>query len=282
MASYSSYKKISPDSLQEANIVDDAKLDYDNGAGPPRGQLYVYSERGFRCHECANTSGCVCQACGRCCNWTVPDRVSTATFEIWSGGGGGPGVVCCNCFQFAMGGGGGNYAQKTIETSPGCTYTVCAGGSWPCSRSHTCGASMGCKSFVQGQNLSNFCVVGGCGGIYCNGDQYAGRINYQSCANCNICGIFGADFGMMGDVGSAPGYSGCQCRARHAWTGAAPMVGKMHYSATTDWCTCGCYVNWPAGGGQAGLSIYCGDTDSSCRGGGVGQGGSGFVRITFS
>jgi len=282
MASYSSYKKISRDSLTDANIVDDAKLDYDNGAGPPRGQLYVYSERGFRCHECASAGGCVCQACGRCCSWTVPDRVNTATFEIWSGGGGGPGVICCNCYNFGSGGAGGNYAQKTIETAPGNTYRICAGGSWPCSRSHTCGAAMGCKSFVQGSGLSNFCVTGGCGGIMCNGDQYQGRTNYQSCANCNICGIFGADFGIMGDVGSAPGTTGCFCRSRHSWTGAGALVGKIHYTATTDWCNCGCYVNWPAGGGASGVNVYCGDSDSACRAGGMGQGGSGFVRITFS
>ena len=84
-------------------------------------------------------SGCCQQANGRCCYWCAPDNVYKVTFEIWGGGGGGPGHTCCNCCSFAIGGAGGNYAIQTIDTNPGCQYSVCAGGSWPCGKSHTCG-----------------------------------------------------------------------------------------------------------------------------------------------
>ena len=60
---------------------------------------------------------------------------------------------------------------------------------------HTCTAGMGCRSYVNGHNLSN-CTDGGCGGWMCNGDAWGPR--HPSCSNCRICGIFGADFGMMG------------------------------------------------------------------------------------
>jgi hypothetical protein len=287
MATYSSYKKIIQDQVP-TNIVSDAKVQ--DGAVMNRGVQWVFSARGMCCHHCANNSGCVCQACGRCCLWTVPSRVSTVTFEIWSGGGGGAGNTCCDCWYRAMGGAGGNYAIQTIETKPGCQYRVCAGGSWPCSKSHTCTAGMGCKSYVTGYNLSNFCVVGGCGAHGCvEGDEW-GQRHQKNCANCGICGIYGADFGSMGTTGNLMGSSMCYCHGRVSFTGAAPFIGKSMSTGMSGFscccchtCSCGCYVNWPAGGGSSGEAVNCGHRDSSpCCAGGVGQGGSGIVKITYA
>jgi len=279
MATYSSYKKLIKDQVPDG-VVTDSKVQ--DGAVMNRGVQYIFSERGLRCHNCANAGGCICQACGRCCLWTVPSRVSTVTFEIWSGGGGGAGNTCCDCYYRAIGGAGGGYATKTVETRPGCTYTICAGGSWRCSGSHTCSASMGCKSYVTGYNLSNFCVVGGCGAWACvEGDEWGNR-HTVNCANCNICGVYGADFGMMGTVGNNTGTSTCRCHGRTQFTGQAPLIGKTHVAAGSEfWCVCGCYVNWPAGGGNSGDSNYCGDPAMCCAKG-SGQGGSGIVRITYA
>jgi hypothetical protein len=155
MATYASYKKVANDSIVDGTITSD---DIAHGNGNNYGVQWIYNERGMRCHECARQSGCCEQANGKCCYWCVPDGVSTVTFEIWSGGGGGPGSTCCNYCMFTIGGAGGNYASKTIATNPGCQYSVCAGGSWPCGKAHTCGAGMGCKSYVNGHNLSNFCA----------------------------------------------------------------------------------------------------------------------------
>jgi hypothetical protein len=141
---------------------------------------------------------------------------------------------------------------------------------------------MGCRSYVTGYNLSNFCVTGGCGAHGCvEGDEW-GRRNRTMCANCNICGIFGADFGMMGTVGNAAGSSMCYCHGRNSFTGAAPIIGRTTATVISEaWFSCGCYVNWPSGGGASGESNYCGEPLQCCAGG-SGQGGSGIVKITFS
>lgn len=279
MATYSSYKKLVEDSIPN-DVVTSEKLEL--GAGMNRGTLFVYSGRGMNCQRCSNNGGCVCQACGRCCQWTVPSGVSTAKFEIWSGGGGGPGNTCCDCHFASIGGAGGNYAQKTIETRPGCSYTVCAGGSWRCNNASTCEAGMGCKSFVTGQGLSNFCVNGGCGGWACIEAGERDPRRGGTCANCGVCGIYGADLGMMGTPGMKQGNGWCHCTGEGSFTGQAPIIGMTHTTqANNAWCSCGCYVNWPAGGGASGVTSYCGD-DDNCNANGVGQGGSGLVKITFA
>ena len=281
MASYASYKKITTAQFDD-NSISGAKLA--PGAGNQACIKYIYADRGLACQACAANGSCCAQSCGRCCLWTVPGNVSKLIFEVWSGGGGGAGQTCCNCCSFSGGGAGGNYAVRSIDTTPGCQYTVCAGGAWPCNKSHTCSAGMGCRSYVNGHNLNNFCVTGGCGGWMCNGDAWGTYDKSYGCANCNICGMFGADFGIMGFVGNRLGHSGCHCQgADHTSTGGAPMIGGMVHqmSITEAWCGCGYYVNWPAGGSSTGLSSYC-DNAEKCCGGGQGQGGSGIVKITFA
>lgn len=278
MATYGSYKQVATESIVDQVVPSNALA---TGAGQAFGVQWIYNERGMACQNCANAGGCTEQANGKCCLWTVPSEVSTVTFEIWSGGGGGAGMMCCNYCSFSIGGAGGNYATKTISVTPGWTYTVCAGGSWPCATSYTCSAGMGCASFVTGCNLSNFCVVGGCGGWMCDGDAWGPRHHDSGCANCNICGYFGADFGMMGSVGLKHGHGACHCYRTTAWTGTAPIIGKTQaVGASETWCACGCYVNWPAGGGMSASSSYCGNWAKNC-GAGMGMGGSGVVRITY-
>jgi len=278
MATYSSYKKISAENLND-NIISQQAIA--NGARPKLSSFFIYNTRGFICRNCANRGSCCEQANGKCCLWTVPDKVSKVTFEIWSGGGGGAGHTCYNCCSFSIGGAGGNYAIKTIATAPGCQYTICAGGSWPCAKSHTCSAGMGCRSFVTGHNLSNFCVVGGCGGWMCNGDAWGPRHHTSGCANCNICGSFGADLGIMGTVGAKLGHGACHCYRTTSFTGQPPVIGLWQGTSASDaWCSCGCYVNWPSGGGMSGVSNYCNNWAKACAGG-SGQGGSGIVKITF-
>lgn len=277
MAVYATYKKVKADQIPSGEITSD---DIALGANVEMGVQWIYNERGLRCHRCSSNGNCCEQANGKCCLWTVPSNVTKVTFEIWSGGGGGAGHTCCNCCSFSIGGAGGNYAVKTINTTAGCQYRVCAGGSWRCDKSHTCSATMGCRSYVNGHNLSNFCVTGGCGGWMCNGDAWGPR-HHHTCANCNICGIFGADFGMMGTTGFRPGFGGCHCWRTMSFAGQAPMIGMTDFVKTTEaWCACGCYINWPAGGGTGGVSSYCGNRAKCCAGG-SGQGGSGIVKITF-
>jgi len=278
MATYGSYKKITEAQLPDNGITSDM---LQAGVGNKFCSFWVKSNRAQACGECANNGGCCCQACGFCCQWTVPNYVSKVQFEIWSGGGGGAGMTCSNCCSYSVGGAGGGYAVKTVSTCPGCQYTICAGGTYRCNKRHNCTGGQGCKSYVNGYNLSNFCVVGGCGGHMCNGDDN-GYAFMQTCANCNICGVYGADFGAMGSTGFKLAHSGCKCQgADYQRGGAAPYIGKYHSNMTNEyWCSCGCYLNWPAGGGASGSSTYCGDAAKCCAGGT--QGGSGIVRVTFS
>jgi hypothetical protein len=140
---------------------------------------------------------------------------------------------------------------------------------------------MGCKSYVNGHNLSNFCVTGACGGWMCNGDAWGQRHAVTNCANCLICGIFGADFGMMGGMGIKAGTTTCRCHGQTGWTGAAAGMGVYAGTTTNEaWCACGCHIVWPSGGGTPGTSSYCGNWAKCCAGG-SGQGGSGIVKITF-
>ena len=279
MATYSSYKKLQDDQIPD-NVVNTANIR--PGDGNNYGVQWVYPERAMLCHSCANNSGCVCQACGRCCEWVVPSNVGTVTFEIWSGGGGATGNTCCGCCSHSIGGAGGNYAVKTVDTSPGCTYTVCSGGSWRCSKAHNCTAGMGCRSYVTGFGLDNFCTHGGCPGWMCNGDAWGPRTNSAQCANCGVCGIFGADFGIMGTVGAMFGRGYRHCMHKTSFTGQAPFIGKMYAGGTRNaQCQCGCYVNFPSGGGTSGLSACRSTNAQMCCAGGVGQGGAGIVKITF-
>ena len=278
MATYASYKTLTADNF-DSNSITAEKLGA--SAGNKYSTQWVYNARGMACHACSDAGDCCEQANGKCCYWCVPAGASKVIFEIWSGGGSGSGATCCNNCMHTAGGAGGNYAVKSISTCPGCQYSVCAGGTWPCSKVHTCGPGMGCKSYINGHNLSNFCTTGACGGWMCNGDAHGPR-HTQSCANCLICGIFGADFGIMGSTGVKGGQGQCQCKSAD-WqqSGAAPFVAKRTAGSNAEaWCNCACYVNWPAGGGQSAQSSYCGNWAKCCAAGNMG--GSGMVKITFA
>jgi hypothetical protein len=279
MATYSSYKTLINDNLSNASIAS-GNLQWN--ARPKQTVTWVYNNRGLCCNACANF-GCAEQANGCCCLWTVPAGATRVVFELWSGGGGGAGAICCNYCTFAVHGQGGNYAMASIATAPGCQYTICAGGSWPCQQSHTCVAGMGCVTYVCGYNLNNLCVYGGCGGMNCDGDAWGLYCMNSGCANCNICGFWGADFGVMGSSAFHLGHGGCHCSGADGMiSGAAPFIGKVDITSTTEsWCNCGCFVNWPAGGGTTGSSSYCGNHAKMCAGG-SGQGGSGIVKITYA
>ena len=169
MATYASYKKVANDSIVDGTITSD---DIAHGNGNNYGVQWIHNERGMRCHECARQSGCCEQANGKCCYWCVPDGVSTVTFEIWSGGGGGPGSTCCNYCMFTIGGAGGNYASKTIATNPYCrnSYVLVAVGLVV---KHTLVVQVwDVRVTPTDITYLNFRAVGGCGGWMCNGDAW--------------------------------------------------------------------------------------------------------------
>jgi len=244
-------------------------------------QFYVFNERMHNCQQCAHAGGCCEIANGKCCQWTVPNGITHANFDIWSGGGGGAGSNCgSDSCSYGVGGAGGGWAVKAIPVTEGSYYTICAGGVYPCNNHHGCSSGEGCSSYVLGPGLNNFCVKGGCTGIWCNGDAW-GHKNIQSCANTNICMHFGADFGMAGTTGMGSSASQCHCLTHIMRTGQAPWIGLNAESRSIEhWCTCGCFIPGFGSGGMSGDSTYCGSDSRCCAAGNMG--GPGIVKVTYS
>ena len=116
MASYSSYKKVDGTSILSSTITD-TKIS--------SGALQNYCVLWVR----GNIGNC---SPGCCCLWTVPTGVRRLTFDVWGAGGNGAGACSCNRCQHYAGAQGGYYNSKTISVCPGWTYTICAGGVYPC------------------------------------------------------------------------------------------------------------------------------------------------------
>lgn len=211
-----------------------------------------------------------------CCLWTVPTGVCQLTFEIWGAGGGGGAHCCCDCYHGGPGGSAGAYSIKTVTTLPGCQYTVCVGygGMVPtvgsCTTHWCCYGQQGSTTYVNGQGLSNFCAVGGCGGE---------NTCYFFCGCTNYCmaPAFGGDYNACGPVGWI-GHTTNMCSNVFSIGASAPFGGGSNW-VTADHCcpgfTCGCAGGFPGGGGANALPHYC----CCCAMGGVG--GNGLVRIHF-
>ncbi len=117
-------------------------------------------------------------------NWIVPAGVSSATFHIWGGGGGGAPGYCC---MTGVNGGSGAYAFKTVSVTPGTCYTACYEGSdrYKCANADATSGGLtnqsapyvmrGCrgfKTYVTGAGLTNFCAEGGSPGATRCGYSY--------------------------------------------------------------------------------------------------------------
>ena len=259
MASYSSYKKIRNDSIIDGTVPDAA---FQTGAGKYFGVQWIRGGLGM----C--TSGC-------CCLWTVPTGVRRVTFEAWGAGGNGNGMCSCNRCQHYKGSGGGYYNSKTVSTVPGCQYTVCAGGVFPC-LSNECTGCQGCTSYVTGFGLSNFCAIGGTTAC-ANADWNTFCFSAFEC--CLGPTDNGGDFGMGNHPGAFSGSFACHCYSHNFCATSAPFLsgGQVNGELTECWMRCGCFAVPYATGGQSAMTTYCG---SSCCGQG-GTGGSGVVKITF-
>lgn len=260
MAQYSSYKKVSGETLP-AGSVDSTKL---NPAG-----LDTWCVKWIYGSPNACTSGC-------CCLWTVPTNVRRVTFELWGAGGSGAGA-CSNGRCMIWGGaGGGYYNTKTIDVCPGWTYTICAGGVYPCCNFETCGC-LGCSSYVTGCNLTNFCAMGGHGGFSENSWSLGCYSDWGCCVAPT--GQWGGDFAMGNHRGMYWNPKGvfCHCHGRYSIPTSAPFIGTNVMQALNFcWIRCGCWTVPYGHGGQNAMTTYCG----GCCGQG-GMGGPGLVKITF-
>ena len=166
-----------------------------------------------------------------------------------------------------------------IQTNAGCSYSVCAAGVYPC-LSRECYGCIGCSSYVNGYNLSNFCAIGGC-------RANANPSWSTACSSVNPCcrapGNNGGDWGL-GNHSSAwsnsrhDTYRGwCHCFHYGQSPTSAPLLGTTAYQSIREcWIRCGCWIVPYGHGGQNAMSTYCG----RCCGQG-GTGGGGLVKITY-
>ena len=260
MADYRAYRQIRADQIPDG-IIDASKLQ--SGVAPRYCVKHIYG------HPCYCTPGC-------CCAWTVPSGVERVTFELWGAGGNGNGACSCNRCQHFQGAAGGAYNTKTISTTAGCTYSVCAGGVYRCC-SRECNGCNGCSSYVNGHNLSNFCAHGGARGC-ANADWSVVCTSRAWC--CVSPGTWGGDFAMAGHQDGFSGHWNCHCTGdinNTCTTGAPFLVASTENQLDQCWIRCGCWTAPYATGGMSAMTTYCGS--GHCGQGG--QGGSGMVRITY-
>ena len=235
---------------------------------------------------------------GYCALWTVPQGVCSITFEIWGGGGGGGTIAGCSCCTTGWGGGGGGHSRSgTINTVPGCQYTICVGyggagggkgsSNWTNSNLCCCGCRGG-TTYITGFNLSNFCAEGGFGGESRCNNASGGYTNANgACAFGGVLNVRGEDGGVWRSDSSS-----FNCRYM-SWGGGSPMGGKKIFGGYAA-CTylygtsyvpqqsgmdrsggiCGFTGMFPGGGGTGGFQGCCCNV-CSCGG----DGAPGLVRI---
>lgn len=168
------------------------------------------------------------QWCGGFC---VYPGVTTVQFHIWGGGGGGAGGCCC---MQGTPSGSGAYAMKTLcardmglDTLGGLCYLWCLAPPSTCSGA--CLGTTGCKTWITGCGLTNFCAEGGMPGRTCCfifHDSFGSNITgtygpggttgttprnslgcYSldpvpgTCRACDCACFYGADFGVPGRMG---------------------------------------------------------------------------------
>ena len=167
-----------------------------------------------------------------------------------------------------------------IETNGNCQYTVCAAGVYPC-LSRECYGCMGCTSYVNGYNLSNFCAIGGQRGN-------ANTSWTEACTSDNACcrqpGQNGGDFGFGNHTSAWSNsrhdtYRGwCHCYHYGQSPTSAPLLGTTAMQSIREcWIRCGCWIVPYGHGGMNAMTTYCGN--GHCGQGGTG--GGGLVKITY-
>ena len=265
MANYTSYKKINGDQLDNG-ILGSTKF----STSPTS----TFGVKWFYGNPCRCSAGC-------CCAWVVPTGVKKLWIQAWGAGGNGHGACSCSRCHHYRGAGGGLYNSVMLDTTAGCTYSVCAAGVYPC-LNRECSGCNGCSSYVNGYNLSNFCAYGGsCGQANTSWETACSSAWHCCVAPTSNGGQFG--MGTLRDTWSNGGYSTnrsrwCHCYVQMTTPTSAPLIGTdVHQSIRECWVRCGCWIVPYGHGGQGAMTTYCG---SSCCGQG-GTGGGGLVKITY-
>jgi hypothetical protein len=258
MATYASYKKVDGAAIVAGSIAED-RISLD--------AFSTWNVKWFYGAPEMCSTGC-------CCLWTVPTGVRRIYFELWGAGGNGHGACSNGRCQHYAGAGGGYYNAKMIDTVPGCQYTICSAGVFPC-LTNECIGCQGCASYVTGYNLTSFCAIGGVGGC-ANASWNEACFSDFSC--CLGPASNGGDFGMGNHRGGFHMHnSNCHCQCVGSTPTPAPFIGTQVQQGLIEcWIRCGCWTVPYGHGGEGGMTTYCG---GNCGQGGTG--GPGLVKISF-
>ena len=242
------------------------------------------------------------EGCWSC--WPIQSDMNQVTFEVWGGGGGGAGGCCCS---WGFPGGAGAYAKKTLDNSGGAyngeCYTFCVAPPSCCSPVMSCGYK-GCRSYVTGTGLSNFCAEGGVPGCAlcfffgCFPSSSCGTLWHPGYGTECAC-YFGADFGVAGHPGGLQADccnagNWCHYKSIHP---LPPMPGRpniayeairahCNLNASCDACRIGGWgVSGAIGSSNNMVAIGIGGTTARRCGGSCccgSNGGPGMLKITWS
>jgi len=242
---------------------------------------------------------------GCCLEWTVPTGTSFIKFEIV--GGGGPGGSSGGDHDYGIGGQGGGYGAKSLYEADDdfvsaegseSVYTLCAAGTSDCSCCCMCNANCrhGCKSYVTGPGLTNYCAQGGMGGstsfdvfsscysCMMSSIQHTTRNNYNGPWHNWICDsnyqTYGADICFTGISGGAGTDYDC-CDNYLSWAGSptgpfsvGAMTGAKRSNCFGATSCCMANSNFPGGGGTGTGTA----TSTGCWGS---FGAGGLVKVTY-
>lgn len=167
--------------------------------------------------------------------WCAPPGTTHVTFEIWGGGGTGGGGCCC---QQGNPGGAGAYAIKTLcatcDPSTGQPFSGASFGGmcWEVFVGTTaccatcCKGTPGCKSYVTGCGLTNFCADGGMPGKACCYAFWCGR----------CCDTGEGNYGPKGAQ-----ETNCLNEYRPCYPMACSGMYTFHPCELAYTCDCACY-----------------------------------------
>jgi len=252
--------------------------------------------------------------------WCVPNRcVCKVEFEIWGGGGGGSGACCC---MQGWNGHSGQYNKCTVCATDrgvtqldGCCYCICVA-SVTC-RYPSNGGFDGCKSYIVGPGLDNFCACGGCYGNSCcfgsgspagcrfcqnwmTGEPWSRWQTDKYCAEraCrDKCCLYGKEY--WGAVNSYNQFDRCDCGDWCDMKNIVPTApyqdgkfGTFHTTRRCSMATCGREATMWMEGNNGGLSGDCfrngppgmGGFSADVFGGGCccgSEGAAGLAKITI-
>lgn len=218
-------------------------------------------------------------------NWIVPNGVSNIKIEIWGGGGGGGSRNTQNS-NYSHAGGGGAYCSKTFTVSADDAFNISLGGGGCGSPNWFTAAGYGQNTTVQKNGVVIMQANGGEGAHFINGNYWVIGLgsSYTYCLNGCDSQFSGGNGGKLVIASSKGpgGGGGAGSGGNGSNGGASSIVGVGGISA---------FMSLPGGNG-GGCNTYSDGLPGSNIGGGGGggstggwfvggQGGDGFVRITY-